>query len=545
MISRSLRFRAPLLWLVLPWMVGLALGRTITLAEPRRLLMLAAGGTLLAVIAARRLPRAWGLCLCAAMVLLGAADYALHRRRLPEWDALPPREVRLALQVERVFASGRPDRANGLAIVIRAEPPVGELAAQRVYFSLTLRAGESAPTRSAVLAVTGVLAAVPREPAVDSFEGYLADLGANFKVTRARVTAVEREPDTYHAFCARAAARFNVILGLGIEHKHPELAGLLRAMMLGETQELSEEQHGLFMRSGTMHLFAISGLNIGVIAVTLGWLLRALRLPGWARFILGAALLWLFVDITGVSPSAVRAWVMAVFFQAALLLWRPGNPLAALAASTVAVLTNAPLQVFTASFAMSYGIVAALLLMGVPLGEAWLARWSPWRDVPEVAWTRWQRATAWAWQWTTTVLGVGVATSLVSLLTGVRYFQLLTPGGFVANLALIPAAMAVTLAGFASLLAGLLGLGPLAVACNHAAALGLWLIEGAVRLGLRMPGAFIEAQFRAQWVGATALTLLMATLCAGHAWGWRRERGGFWPPVVVVALTVLFGVRVG
>ena len=82
------------------------------------------------------------------------------------------------------------------------------------------------------------------------------------------------------------------------------------------------------MHSGTMHLFAISGLHIGVIAVGLQAVLALLRLPRWVQFVLGVAALWLFVDITGASPSAVRAFVMVIFLQAAFLLRRPGNPLA-------------------------------------------------------------------------------------------------------------------------------------------------------------------------------------------------------------------------
>ena len=46
-----------------------------------------------------------------------------------------------------------------------------------------------------------------------------------------------------------------------------------------ETRALTEEQHTIFMQSGTMHLFAISGLNIAVIAGALEALLLLLRLP--------------------------------------------------------------------------------------------------------------------------------------------------------------------------------------------------------------------------------------------------------------------------
>jgi ComEC/Rec2-related protein len=237
---------------------------------------------------------------------------------------------------------------------------------------------------------------------------------------------------------AQLASFFSAVLGQGIEEKRPALAGLLRAMMLGATRELSEEQHALFMQSGTMHLFAISGLNIGVIAGALQALLLLVRLPVWPRFLFGTALLWIFVETTGASASAVRAFAMAVFVQAALVLRQPANVLAALVLSAFVVLLVSPLQVFSASFLMSYTIVMALLTLGLPLSDAWLDRWSPWRELPRPAWRPWQRLVANGWRLTVPSLAVGLATMPVSLLTGVQYFQLLTPGSLLTNLLLIP-----------------------------------------------------------------------------------------------------------
>jgi competence protein ComEC len=367
----------------------------------------------------------------------------------------------------------------------------------------------------------------------------------NFRFTRGRVLATESPPHAYYAFCARLAARCKAILGHGLAEKRPALAGLLRAMMLGETHELSDEQHTLFMQSGTMHLFAISGLNIAVIAGTIRALLLLLRLPPAALFAVGTTLLWLFVDVTGAAPSAVRAFIMATFLQAAFVGWRPANPLAAVTASALVVLLCAPLQVFSASFLMSYGIVTALLVLGLPLGEAWQAAWAPWRDVPRVTWNVAQHAVASAWRWTATAVAIGVATTLMSLLTGVQFFQLLTPGALLANLALIPAAMGATVAGFASVLCGLAGFETGMLLCNHAAALVLLTIEALVRASVTIPGAFLAAAFKAPWIGPTAIVALLATLLAGYATDWRRERGGWWPPFAIVALVLMFGVEFG
>jgi competence protein ComEC len=223
------------------------------------------------------------------------------------------------------------------------------------------------------------------------------------------------------------------------------------------------------------------------------------------------------------------------------VLHRPGNFLAALSASALGVLLVAPLQLFSASFVMSYTIVSALLVLGAPLSDAWAAWWTPWRFLPTVAWTWWQHAIAFAWRWSAAAVAVGVATSLVSLLTGVQFFQLLTPGSLATNLVLIPAAMIATVGGFASLLCGLLGVASGAAVCNHAAALVLWVIESVVRLSVQLPGAFIPARFASNWVGNASLALLLAALLAGYASRW-KSRGGWWPPFGIVALTLIFGV---
>lgn len=260
MTSRSLGHRAPLLWIVLPFIAGLAAGKTFALGSPALLLVSAIVAALYAVLAGWRGWRGWAPALVLATTLSGAASYALHRVRLPEWDALPPREARLSLEVERVFASQDPRRANGLARVVAADTHLGDLIGQQLYFSLNLRRGEARPIRSVRIATVGVLVTLPRNPPTDTFDGYLAGAGMNFRLTRGQMLTELQPAQAYYRFCDRAAEKFNAILGVGIEQQHPRLAGLLRAMMLGQTHELSSEQRTLFMQSGTMHLLMCAQL---------------------------------------------------------------------------------------------------------------------------------------------------------------------------------------------------------------------------------------------------------------------------------------------
>jgi competence protein ComEC len=534
-----------LLWLVLPMIAGLAAGKAGADGGVPWLLGGALGAATLAVFARGRASKGWAPALGAAMVLAGMGSYALHRLRLGAWETLPPREARLSLRIDRTFSSIDEKKTTGLATVLRTEAHLRDLAGQRVYFSLALHPGEPPPVRSAEVAAVGVIETLPRNPPVATFDGYLANAGINFRFTRGRLLMEEHPAGAYRRFCARAAAKFADILGEGVAAKRPELTAVLRAMLLGQQIGLSDDQKALFRNSGTMHVFSISGLHIAVIAVGLQALLLLLRLPRSVRFAAGLAALWLYVDITGGAPAAVRAFVMVAMLQAAFMLRVPGNPVAALAAAALVVVLAEPLQVFGASFQMSYGIVAALLLLGLPLADRWLEAWTPFADLPQVTWTWIHRLVAIAWRGFVAAMAIGVAAALVSAVSGVLFFQLFTPGALLANLILIPVSSLVIVFGFVSLLCGLAGFTAGVVLANHAAVLLLWGIEAGVRTFVRLPAMWFPAHFVAPWIGPVAMLVLLAAIVAGYAAGWRGWSRGYWAPFVVVVVTLALGVRFG
>jgi competence protein ComEC len=544
MTSRCLGHRAPLLWLLLPFLAGISLGRLVD-ATPAAAWLLA--GALAAARASIFLAKqnwiAWAAALGVAMLLSGIADYALHARRFPGWDTLPPREARLRLRVERAFAAINPKRTSGLAVIVSADAPLEELARQRVYFSLTRPAGAKPLVRSAVVSAVGLIQTVPRHPATDSFDEYLANTGLGFKFTRGHLLTEEKPARAYYRFCVRAQEKFSAILGISMADKRPDLAGILRAMMLSQKYELSSGQKELFMQSGTMHFFAISGLHIGIIASVLQALLTLLRLPRWTRFVVGTAILWLYVDITGASPSAGRALVMVIFMQAAFVLRWPGNPLAALVASAFVVLLAQPMQLFTASFQMSYCVVATLLLLGLPLGEMFRERCKLFPQLPKVSLNWRQRLAVASLDKILATLGLGVATALVAAVTGVAFFRLFTPGALATNLVLIPLASLAIFAGFISLLCGLAGLLSASVLFNHAAALILALIQWLIGAFVKVPGAYWPAEFKAPWWADVVLAALLAACLTGYAARWRH--GTVWAPFALVAMALIFVVKFG
>ena len=542
MLSRCLGHRAPLLWLVLPMMVGLTVGKAGDIAPVGWLLAGAFISAVVAVIMSGHHPSRFAVATVIGMVLAGMASYALHRPRLAAWDQLPPREARLSLRVDRIFHHSDSRRAGGLATIVRADSPVEELAGQRVQFSLTLRNGETAPVRSAVVSTLGVLVSLPRNPPTSTFDGYLANAGINFRLTRGRLLAEEKPASAYYLFCARQATRFARLLGVGVDAKRPDLVGVLRAMLLGQQHELSDDQTTIFRQSGTMHVFSISGLHIAVIAAGLHALLSLFRLPRALQFIGGLAALWMYVDITGAAPSAVRAFVMVAVVEVAFVSRLPRNPLSALVTSALIILLIDPLQMFSASFQMSYGIVAALLLLGLPLADCWLERGALFRDLPKVTWGWHRRAIDTVWRALIGAAAIGTAASLVSTVTGVLFFGLFTPGSFLANLWLIPASSLVIYMGMLSLIFGLAGWVAGSDLANHAAVLILWGVDFGIRHSVDLPVMWYSATFRMSGLGALTLTALLLTIGWGYARNWQGMQRGYWAPFTVVALVLIFGV---
>ena len=152
------------------------------------------------------------------------------------------------------------------------------------------------PYRSGTYVVQGVLEPLPAGDA--GFNDYLANLGVRQRLTRARVLSVVISPGPFDRFCVAADRRLQDILGRGLAAQ-PAALSLYRAMLLGEKAVLSPDQQNAFVRSGTFHIFSISGLHVAIIAGALRLLLRWLRVPRRLAVIIALPVLWLYVQVTG------------------------------------------------------------------------------------------------------------------------------------------------------------------------------------------------------------------------------------------------------
>ena len=127
-----------------------------------------------------------------------------------------------------------------------------------------------------------------------------------------------------------------------------------------------QPQRTAFTLIGVMYLFAISGLHVAIVAGALLLCLRHIpRLPRSAAELAALALVWLYVEITGGSPSARRAALMFTFYLIALWIGRPRGSLGAILAAGLVTLILNPLDLHSPGFQLSYSVVLGLSLIHI------------------------------------------------------------------------------------------------------------------------------------------------------------------------------------
>lgn len=136
------------------------------------------------------------------------------------------------------------------------------------------------------------------------------------------------------------------------------------AFILGDREGLSKELYSVFKYTGTVHIIAISGLNIGIIIFILLIFLKALRIKQIPRFIITIIFLLFYAFVTGLTPSVVRAVVMGIIFLFSYIFKREYHLYNSLALSAAIILCIWPWQIFDVGFQLSFISVFFIVFIG-------------------------------------------------------------------------------------------------------------------------------------------------------------------------------------
>ncbi len=139
----------------------------------------------------------------------------------------------------------------------------------------------------------------------------------------------------------------------------------LIAALTGDRAWLSADTRELFSATGIAHILALSGLHVGVLTLVLTLLLfpfSSLSGGRYGRMIVTVGALWVFAVLTGLSPSVVRAVIMATLFAICTMMQRVWSPLNALSAAALLILLISPVQIYTLGFQLTFLAVLAIIV---------------------------------------------------------------------------------------------------------------------------------------------------------------------------------------
>ncbi len=149
---------------------------------------------------------------------------------------------------------------------------------------------------------------------------------------------------------------------------------LAKAMLLGQRSSIPSQVKEMFSNTGTAHLLAISGVHVSIvvgIAMGAGILIFGRHRPYYV--LLALALVWLYVMLSGMRPSAIRAATMGSLWLYADWIGRPRSAFTALTFAAAVMLAFDPSLLATIGFQLSFAAMAGLIFL-TPMVHDWSKR---------------------------------------------------------------------------------------------------------------------------------------------------------------------------
>ena len=152
-----------------------------------------------------------------------------------------------------------------------------------------------------------------------------------------------------------------------IESAFPsDVAGFAKALLLGDTTDLTYRQDRAFQVSGLRHVVAVSGLHVSILFSLIYMAFGRQRV---LNVVFGVPLLLVFAAVAGFSPSIVRACIMQVLMLLALLVDKEYDPPTALAFAVLVILGVNPRTITSVSLQLSVGCMIGIFAFYEPIHQ--------------------------------------------------------------------------------------------------------------------------------------------------------------------------------
>jgi len=366
----------------------------------------------------------------------------------------------------------------------------------------------------------------PRNPGEFDMRGYLArhDVHRELIVRYSENGALLQRKGGNRILRAAHKSRgwMQATLCRGLEDS-PDVAGLISGMVLGLRHQTPEDIEEPFQLTGTLHLFAVAGLHVGIVARLLWILATVARVPHrWATMFIIPALFF-YAAITGLHTSSVRAAVMSAVLLGGFVFERKAFALNSLAAAATLLLGGDTNELFAIGFQLSFAVVTAIVLLADPVFQFLRRLCQADAFLPRSLFSARRRFADSVVFWLARALSVSFAAWIGSLPLMFCYYHLVTLISLLANLVVVPIAFFVLAGGLLAMVVAPWSTA-LSVVFNNANWGFSKLILAAVHVFAQLPGGHFYVEHPRWPTGALAgITVLDAK--SGGAVHLRTARG--------------------
>ena len=145
-------------------------------------------------------------------------------------------------------------------------------------------------------------------------------------------------------------------------HLEGSYGSFLKAILIGDRAALEESLKDDFIKTGTIHIIAISGLQVSLIAVMVLWFFALLGVRRKTSLMITVAFLAVYSFAAGASPPIIRSVIVFSIFALGYLIAREPDPLNSLAVAAILILAWDPKGLFDPSFQLTFVSIASMVV---------------------------------------------------------------------------------------------------------------------------------------------------------------------------------------
>ncbi len=318
-------------------------------------------------------------------------------------------------------------RTSGIAIVVRTEPDTAKDRLREYRVRLTEKRNlprYPLPGDSICYEASWYPVMPPSVPGIFNTQNWLSSqhLASYGKMTHWTVYG-------YHWIPERSFFKFrNWLRNRFSDYLDPAETGLLLGLLAGDRAGIPDALVSDFQRSGLVHVLAISGFHVVLLAGMLMVFLKATMLPHRLVRIAAVLMLLLYIPVTGGSPAVRRAVLMFSIPQVGALFQRPANTLNSLGVALLLIVLPEPSAIWNPGFQLSFAATLGILTGG-PV--------NPLRNLPEEL-----KKNKWWGRLSGFILEPTYVTLCATLSTApflIHHFKTLSPVAWFGNIVVVPA----------------------------------------------------------------------------------------------------------